>query len=101
MILIHVSLLKEMGVESVSVPYTKCRYQFAKFTVVPQSVLRSPLPQLDVNAAVSLNYMDVLMTHTCSFAMQVKLMFFLEIFLSCHQFCLILFLFACCFTVQN
>ena len=67
MILIHVSLLKDMSVGSVSVPYTKFRYQFAKFTVAPQSVLWSPIPQLsylDVNAAVSLNYMDVLMTHT-------------------------------------
>jgi hypothetical protein len=56
-----------MSVGSVSVPYTNCRYQFAKFTVAPQSVLWSPIPHLsylDVDAAVSLNYMDVLMTHT-------------------------------------
>jgi hypothetical protein len=65
-ILIRVSLPKEMSVGSVSVQYTKCTYQFAKFTVALQSVLWSPIPQLsylDVNAAVSLNYMDVLMTH--------------------------------------
>jgi len=31
------------------------------------------------------------MRHMCSFAMQVKPMVFLEISLSCHQFCLIFF----------
>jgi len=106
-ILIHVSLLKEMSVGSVSVPCTKYRYQSAKFTVASQSVLWSPIPQLsylDVNAAVSLNYMDVLMTHACSFAMRVKPVIFMEKSLSCHRFCLIFFFFcfclsACCFTV--
>jgi len=103
MILIHVSLLKEMSVGSVSVPHTKYRYQFAKLTVTPLSVLWSPIPQLsylDVNAAVSLNYMDVLMTHMCSFAMQVKPMFFLEISLVLSPILSnYFFLFACCLTV--
>jgi hypothetical protein len=71
---------------------------FAKFTVTPQSVLWSPIPQLsylDVNASVLLNYMDVLMTQTCSFACKLNLRFSWGYLWPVTNFILFYFLLVC------